>query len=163
VNIDKAILVASEMVKVPKHIMLNGKRLAWGVLTSAQVGRGLIGYFAESLSYSLFDESKVGFAIAIDSENIAGLKMVPDIRLSANDVLLLASASEQLAGPALHDKNFDYSDLLLSFRDILFATHVQGDKVDVRQPAMVSHIFNEMYANSNSPVVNLQQRLSRGI
>ena len=155
--------VASTMVKVPERVSLNGKAMGWSTLLHGMGGDALAGYLAESLSYALFDESKVAFMLKVNPQTITGLSMVDDVRVSANDVLLLAGAMEQLSSPALRSPSYDYADLFLSFRDILLGTHEQGDKVDVNHPVLISHMHSGLQINRGYESPQMTNRFNRGM
>lgn len=127
-----------KIISMPKNINIKGKSVSPAVLFSPALCESLLFWQASSISMKLHDSVLLDTKVAADSDLVSGSKLVSfndgfnlgekgDGVGLASGLMLLSAAGDQIISPARKHANFDYSPIILGFREVITKNYNKGD------------------------------------
>lgn len=149
------VVSALKIIGAPRHIVIQSKRVSPGILFSPALGESILFWLGNSISSRLHGEHVLGSQVVVDKDRVSGTyvgqiekspsiiqKNMPNQSL-ASGLLILSESAEQILAPAKKDRNYDFADLIVGFRDIVSSKYNKGDFV-LPTDFDVADLFNEV-------------------
>lgn len=150
---DPFILNSLKVISPPKKVLLRGKMFSPEVLMSPALCQPIVYFLASSLSERLHGAPLPGLSMTYSPEHKSGVSCA-EIETKQTDVLessglaqkflLVVEACDQILMPGRYIKSYDYSDLILDFREQLRIGYDKGDDLKVNDRRLHNVLYNSL-------------------
>jgi hypothetical protein len=148
----KFTLAGLKIITIPRIINVLGRGVDSSVFFSPALCEPLLQWQASALSNQLHGETLFDLEIVAARTHALGLKVSnfnDDVFISetrnisaASGVMLIAAAIDSIVAPAMKHPSFDYGDIILGLKDIVFSGYEDGGVVKHDDP-MITAFFHE--------------------
>lgn len=151
---------ALRLVGTPRFINVQNKKVSPSLLFSPALAESILFWSAGSLSMRLHSENILGLKIVCAPSEVSGTRLESidkvntinkDGTLSlglASGLLILADSVDSIMKPARKDPNYDYSDFVLNFREVVLKNYSPGETLSFDDFKLNNVFYNNIVAPS---------------
>lgn len=128
----------NKVIGAPKHVMVLGKKMSADIFFMPEIAESILYWKANSLSMMLHGELVTGYEVIADSNHVSGCRVIDRKDSPINDegkltlpkaagFLITCEAANMILTPSRKDRDHDFSELILNFRDSVRANFKDGE------------------------------------
>jgi hypothetical protein len=150
----KFTLAGLKIITMPKIINVLGRGVDSSVFFSSALCEPLLQWQASALSNQLHGETLFDLEIVAARTHTLGLRMRnfnDDIFISetrnisaASGVMLIAAAIDSIVAPTMKHPSFDYGDIILGLKEIVFSCYEDGDVIRHDDPMITAFCYENI-------------------
>lgn len=147
---------AINLIQVPHRISVSGKAITPEILFGPTLAEPLVHWLSDSMSRRLLNRQNVAGEFIADPQHLMGMRWKKQTDISpseyinfhgeASRLLILAEAISEIIEPARKNPQFDYADLLITFRDQVDFHYRPGDLVHPDDVHLHKILYNKLHS-----------------